>query len=143
MRCPPATVTSGATSPINGVTPQQQISFNAVEADGAISARQSPGTADPHVLLALHGDTLARTVSGGDEGLSLCKRDPAPGQWAHEIGLIRGSYKSVDSSNVGYGGIDSLGLVGDDLVLGWRAFPGLLGGVIHEEVSLDLRPRRA
>ncbi|WP_437785638.1 carbohydrate binding domain-containing protein [Sorangium sp. So ce1097] len=129
-------VTSGATFPVNGVTPQQHLSFYRVAADGTLSARQSLVTAYPHVHLALHGDTLASTVSAGDEGLALYKRDAASGQWAYETGLIRDFYKSVNSSNLGYGGIDPIGLVGDDLVLGWRAFSGLLGGVIHEKASL-------
>ncbi|HTN86929.1 MAG TPA: carbohydrate binding domain-containing protein [Sorangium sp.] len=129
-------VTSGVTFPVNGVTPQQHLSFYQVATDGTISARQSLATAYPHVHLALDGDTLASTVGGGDEGLSLYKRDSASGQWAYETGLIRDFYKSVNSSNVGYGGIDPIGLVGDDLSLGWRAFSGLLGGVVHEKVSL-------
>ncbi|WP_437578736.1 carbohydrate binding domain-containing protein [Sorangium sp. So ce887] len=129
-------VTSGVTFLVNGVTPQQHLSFYRVAADGAISAHQSLVTAYPHVHLALHGDTLASTVSGGDEGLSLYKRAAASGQWAYESGLIRDFYKSVNSSGLGYGGIDPIGLVGDDLVLGWRAFSGLLGGVVHEKASL-------
>ncbi|WP_437666995.1 carbohydrate binding domain-containing protein [Sorangium sp. So ce1182] len=129
-------VTSGATYPVNGVTPQQHLSFYRVAADGTISAHQSLQTAYPHVHLALYGDTLASTVSGGDEGLSLYKRDATSGQWAYEAGLIRDFYKSVNSSGLGYGGIDPIGLVGDDLSLGWRAFSGLLGGVIHEKASL-------
>lgn len=129
-------VTSGATFPVNGVTPQQHLSFYQVASNGALSARQSLVTTYPHVHLALHGDTLASTVSEGDEGLSLYKRAAASGQWAYETGLIRDFYKSVNSSNLGYGGIDPIGLVGDDLVLGWRAFSGLLGGVIHEKASL-------
>ncbi|WP_437625645.1 carbohydrate binding domain-containing protein [Sorangium sp. So ce1151] len=129
-------VTSGATYPVNGVTPQQHLSFYRVATDGTISAHQSLQTAYPHVHLALYGDTLASTVGGGDEGLSLYKRDATSGQWAYEAGLIRDFYKSVNSSGLGYGGIDPIGLVGDDLALGWRAFSGLLGGVIHEKASL-------
>ncbi|WP_437997644.1 carbohydrate binding domain-containing protein [Sorangium sp. So ce185] len=129
-------VTSGATYLVNDVMPQQHLSFYRVAADGTITASQSLATDHPHVHLALHGDTLASTVSGGDEGLSLYKRDATSGQWAYETGLIRDFYKSVNSSNSGYGGIDPIGLVGDDLSLGWRAFSGLLGGVVHEKVSL-------
>ncbi|WP_437606169.1 carbohydrate binding domain-containing protein [Sorangium sp. So ce834] len=129
-------VTSGATFLVNDVMPQQHLSFYRVAADGTITASQSLATAYPHVHLALDGDTLASTVGGGDEGLSLYKRDAASGQWAYETGLIRDFYKSVNSSNSGYGGIDPIGLVGDDLSLGWRAFSGLLGGVVHEKVSL-------
>ncbi|WP_437334080.1 carbohydrate binding domain-containing protein [Sorangium sp. So ce394] len=129
-------VTSGATYLVNDVMPQQHLSFYRVAADGTITASQSLATDYPHVHLALHGDTLASTVSGGDEGLSLYKRDATSGQWAYETGLIRDFYKSVNSSNSGYGGIDPIGLVGDDLSLGWRAFSGLLGGVVHEKVSL-------
>ncbi|WP_437308715.1 carbohydrate binding domain-containing protein [Sorangium sp. So ce388] len=129
-------VTSGPTFPVSGVTPQKHLSFYRVATDGTISARQSLATAYLHVHLALDGDTLASTVDGGDEGLSIYKRDSASGQWAYETGLIRDFYKSVNSSNVGYGGIDPIGLVGDDLSLGWRAFSNLLGGVVHEKVSL-------
>ncbi|WP_433933960.1 carbohydrate binding domain-containing protein [Sorangium cellulosum] len=129
-------VTSGATFPVSGVTPQQHLSFYQVASDGTISARQTLQTAYPHVHLALDGDTLASTVSDGSEGLSIYKRAAASGQWAYEAGLIRDFYKSVNSSNLGYGGIDPIGLVGDDLALGWRAFSGLLGGVIHEKASL-------
>ncbi|WP_437569365.1 carbohydrate binding domain-containing protein [Sorangium sp. So ce542] len=129
-------VTSGATYLVNDVMPQQHLSFYRVAADGTITASQSLATDYPHVHLALSGDTLASTVGGGDEGLSLYKRDAASGQWAYETGLIRDFYKSVNSSNSGYGGIDPIGLVGDDLSLGWRAFSGLLGGVVHEKVSL-------
>ncbi|KYF96291.1 hypothetical protein BE20_42575 [Sorangium cellulosum] len=129
-------VTSGATYLVNDVMPQQHVSFYRVATDGTITASQSLATAYPHVHLALYGDTLASTVGGGDEGLSIYKRDAASGQWAYETGLIRDFYKSVNSSNSGYGGIDPIGLVGDDVSLGWRAFSGLLGGVVHEKVSL-------
>ncbi|WP_437681503.1 carbohydrate binding domain-containing protein [Sorangium sp. So ce131] len=128
-------VTSGVTYLVNNVMPQQHLSFYQVASDGTISARQTLVTAYPHVHLALHGDTLASTVGGGDEGLSIYKR-AASGQWAYETGLIRDFYKSVNSPNAGYGGIDPIGLVGDDLALGWRAFSSLLGGVVHEKVSL-------
>lgn len=123
------------TSGISGAT--AHLSFFRVAADGALSARQSLQTPNPVVHVALSGDTLAGTVyGGGDEGLSLYKRDATSGLWSYETGLIRDFYKAANSNVVGYGGIDPIGFVGDELSLGWRAYSGLLGGVIHEKASL-------
>lgn len=116
-------------------SPAQHLTFLRVGADGSLSNRQTLVTRYPLVHLALSGDTLASTVSGGDEGLVIYKRD-ASGSWGYETGLIRDFYKSTNTSGFGYGGIDPIGFSGDDLSLGWRAFTNLIGGVIHEKASL-------
>ncbi|MFZ5891198.1 MAG: carbohydrate binding domain-containing protein [Myxococcota bacterium] len=128
-------VTSGPTSAVDGSSPSH-LSFYRVASDGTISARQSLLTPKPHVHLALHGDTLASTLSEGDQGLAIYKRNPTTGIWAYETGLIRDFYKSANNNVLGYAGIDPISLVGDDLVLGWRAYSNLIGGIVHEKVSL-------
>jgi Carbohydrate binding domain len=128
-------VTSGASHYATPV-PAQHLSFFRVAADGTLSARQSIQTAKPLVHLAFSGDALAATVYDSDEGLSLYKRDASSGVWAYETGLMRDFYKSANNGAVGYGGIDPIGFVGDDLSLGWRAFASLKGGVVHEKASL-------
>lgn len=128
-------VTSGGVD--NGTTPApaQHLTFFNVAADGSMSNRQTLTTASPLVHLALSGNTLASTVSNGAEGLAIYKRD-ASGIWAYETGLIRDFYKSVNPTAIGYGGIDPIGISGDELSLGWRAFSGLIGGIVYEKASL-------
>ena len=127
-------ITSGAVSSADP-PPAQHLTFLRVGADGSLSDRQTVSTRYPLVHLALSGNTLASTASGGDEGLVIYKRD-ASGLWGYETGLVRDFYKSANGNIVGYGGIDPIGLSGDDLSLGWRAFSNLIGGVVHEKVSL-------
>lgn len=133
-------VRSGGVIPLGGSAPAEHISFYRVASDGTLSAPQSFEVAHPHRYFSVSADTFASTVGGGvdasEEGLSIYKRDPASGRWHYETGLMRDFYLSVNSPGYGYGGIDPVALVGDDLVLGWRAFSGLRGGVIHEKASL-------
>lgn len=129
-------VRSGGVTPLGGSAPAEHITFYRVASDGSISAQQSFQVARPHVFFSISGDTFVSTVASGDEGLALYKRDPASGRWHYETGLIRDFYRSVNGSGDGYGGIDPVAIVGDDLSLGWRAYSKLLGGVVHEKASL-------
>lgn len=129
-------VRSGGPTPLGGGAPAEHLAFYRVGSDGSLSAPQSFQVATPHVFFSLSGDTFASTVGEQHEGLSVYKRDPASGRWRYETGLMRDFYQTVNSSGFGYGGNDPIALVGDDLVLGWRGFSNLLGGVIHEKVSL-------
>ncbi len=129
---------SGRLAVASGAAGTKHVTFFDVDAGGVLSNRQTFQTPTELVHLAISSDTFAATTSAGDEGLVIYKR-AASGSWGYETGLIRDYYKSANSNQFGYGGIDPIGISGDELSLGWRAHginPILRGAVIAEKVSL-------
>ena len=106
---------------------------------------------DPYVVptqnfinsFSLSGDTLA--VAGGfDLPLTIFARNIASStlEWKRTTGLQGEFYANRNmGATGGYLGIDEVGLVGDNLSIGWRAFNSttpsfFYGAVLHEKVSL-------
>jgi len=93
--------------------------------------------------LSLYGDTLAASGGGSDLALTIYTRNTASStlEWKRTTGLSGDFYANRNASGLGYPVGDEVGLVGDDLSLGWRAFHAttatlFYGAVLHEKVSL-------
>jgi hypothetical protein len=131
-------VTSGTSSGA------KHLAFYRLDSNGNLSSA-------PYVLpmqdfirsLSLYGDTLAVGGDGSDLALTIYTRNAASStlEWKRTTGLSGNFYANRNASGLGYPGIDDVGVVGDDLSLGWRVFnattPNLFyGAVLHEKISL-------
>ncbi|MET0356393.1 MAG: carbohydrate binding domain-containing protein, partial [Cellvibrio sp.] len=94
--------------------------------------------------LSLYGDMLAVSGYSPELPLTIYSRNTANSalEWKRITGLKSDFYANINiGSTGGYFGADEIGLVGDDISLGWRVFnpttPSFFhGGVIHEKISL-------
>lgn len=110
------------------------LTFYRVDANGGFSAQNIHQLNAPHKYLALHGDTAIVATEDLDAIVAVYKRDTSTDTWSRTAALNGFLYLSP-TNGLPYPASDPVDLVGDDMVLGWRAYSNNLGGFIHEKVS--------
>ena len=116
----------------------QHLAFYSVAANGSLSAPTFQTLASRAERVVINGNTAVVNTQDSEKSLQLFKRDTnsSGNVWNLDQSLNGWIYASQNSNNYPYPGADEFELVGDDLVLGWRGYAGLVGGFIHEKVSL-------
>jgi len=142
-------VASGATGLPGGSTGTRQLIFFALDSMGIATGQYYVATTPNLNKISLSGNTLAVSNYVVNPAVEIYSRNTAGTtyEWKRTSGLNGYFYNNLSSYlNIGSGaggltGQDDIGLVGDDLSLGWRVFNPypdyrFIGAVVHEKVSL-------
>jgi hypothetical protein len=113
---------------------QHSLTFYSVNSLGELTYVDNIQLNSPHKQLALHGDTAVVSTVNLDQILTVYKRNASTNTWS-QTAAMNGRLYISPATGLPYPASDPMDLIGDDLVLGWRAHNKNNGAIIHEKIS--------